>query len=148
MEHLSEELIDIWLRMSGVLRNNRLISSMTFNEIFVCNILYQQKKASTSLLTATEICQKMKLLKSQMNKVLNSLEKNEIIRRVRSEKDKRKVYLELIDDNLHFYLDEHERVLSMLSQLIECLGVDKVKQVISLMTEVTDTMETILDQNG
>ena len=145
MESLGEDLIRIWLRISGVIKNNRLISSMTFNEIFVCNILYQQKIQSSSLLTATEVCQKMKLLKSQMNKVLNSLEKQGMVRRIRSEQDKRKIYLELVDENLHHYLDEHERVLAMLSQLIESLGIEKVQQVITLMTEVTDTMEVILE---
>ncbi len=145
MESLGEDLIRIWLRMSGVIKNNRLISSMTFNEIFVCNILYQQKIQSSSLLTATEVCQRMKLLKSQMNKVLNSLEKQRMVRRIRSEQDKRKIYLELVDENLHRYLDEHERVLAMLSKLIESLGIEKVQQVITLMTEVTDTMEVILE---
>ena len=145
MESLGEDLIRIWLRMSGVIKNNRLISSMTFNEIFVCNILYQQKIQSSSLLTATEVCQRMKLLKSQMNKVLNSLEKQGMVRRIRSEQDKRKIYLELVDENLHRYLDEHERVLAMLSKLIESLGIEKVQQVITLMTEVTDTMEVILE---
>lgn len=145
-QQLSEELIRIWLRISGVLKNNRLISSMTFNEIFVCNILYQQKQSNSALLTATDVGLQMKLLKSQMNKVLNSLEKQGLLRRIRSDEDKRKVYLELVDENIGIYLKEHERVLKMLEQLILTLGEEKVQQVISLMTEVTDSMEGIIEK--
>ena len=148
MEQLSEELIRIWLRMSGVLKNNRLISSMTFNEIFVCNILYQQKQTDSSLLTATDVGLKMKLLKSQMNKVLNSLEKQGILRRLRSNEDKRKIYLELVDENVSIYLDEHQRVLNMLEQLILELGEEKIQQVISLMNEVTNSMESIMEKGN
>lgn len=148
MEQLSEELIRIWLRMSGVLKNNRLISSMTFNEIFVCNILYHQKKTNSALLTATDVGLKMKLLKSQMNKVLNSLEKQAIIRRLRSNEDKRKIYLELVDENISIYLDEHQRVLNMLEQLILDLGEEKIQQVISLMNEVTNSMELIMEKGN
>lgn len=147
-QQLSEELIRIWLRISGVLKNNRLISSMTFNEIFVCNILYQQKQSNSALLTATDVGLQMKLLKSQMNKVLNSLEKQGLLRRIRSDEDKRKVYLELVDENIGIYLKEHERVLKMLEQLILTLGEEKVQQVISLMTEVTDSMERIIEKGN
>ena len=147
MEQLSEELIRIWLRISGVMKNNRLIASMTFNEIYVCNILYQQKQSNSALLTATDVGLKMKLLKSQMNKVLNSLEKRGILRRFRSTEDKRKIYLELVDENISIYLEEHERVLKMLEQLILTLGEEKIQQVITLMTEVTDSMEMIIE-NG
>lgn len=143
-EPLGEELIQIWLRMSGVLKNNRLISTMTFNEIFVCNILYQQKLTSDKLLTATEVGQIMRLLKSQMNKIISRLEHQGLVRRIRSSHDKRKVYLELVDDNLQLYLNEHQRVLDMLGQLISTVGEDKIHQVIQLMTEVTDAMETII----
>lgn len=146
-EPLGEDLIRIWLRMSGVIKNNRLISTMTFNEIFVCNILYQQKQEHTERLTASEIGQRTKLLKSQMNKIICSLESQGLIQRIRSTEDKRKVYLELNEDKIDLYLAEHERVLSMLNQLITTIGEEKIQQVIRLMNEITDTMETITDTN-
>lgn len=144
MEHpIGEELIHVWLRMSSVLKNNRLISTMTFNEIYICNILYHQKCNSDTLLTATEVGQRTKLLKSQMNKIISSLERQGLIRRIRGTDDRRKVYLEFVEENSETYLKEHERILKMIDQLTEQLGEVKVRQVIQLMTEVTDAMETI-----
>lgn len=148
MEHpLGEDLIQIWLRMSSVLKNNRLISTMTFNEIFICNILYHHKCCSDTLLTATEVGQKTKLLKSQMNKIISSLEKQGLIRRIRGTKDRRKVYLEFVEENSQVYLSEHQRILSMLDELTNQLGEDMILKVIHLMTEVTDAMETITANN-
>lgn len=140
---LAEQLIHTWLRLSSVLKNNRLISTMTFNEIFICNILYHQKISSSPLLTATEVGQKTKLLKSQMNKIISSLEQQGLVRRIRGTDDRRKVYLEFVEENSQAYRLEHERILKMLDQLTQQLGEEKLFQVIQLITEVTDVMENI-----
>lgn len=143
MEQLCEDLIKTWLNMSVVLRNNRLISTMTFNEIFVCNLLYNKSLKAGELLTATDICEKTRLLKSQMNKVLNSLEKRGLIEKVRSNEDKRKIYIQLNEDNLNIYLEEHQRVLKMVEELIQTIGVEKTHQAISIIGEITNVMGEI-----
>ncbi len=66
-----------------------------FNEAFVCNLLSRQDAAQP--LTATDLCQRTKLLKSQMNKVLSEMERKGYIQRIRSEKDKRQVLLHLTE---------------------------------------------------
>ena len=79
---ISEKLLDAWLSLSSTVWNRRVVSAMTFNEIFVCNLLrHQMEENPGARLTATDLCDKMRLFKSQMNKVLNSMEEKGYIKR-------------------------------------------------------------------
>ena len=90
-----ERLLSAWLTLSSTLWNERIVTGMTFNEAFVCNLLSRQDAAQP--LTASDLCQRTKLLKSQMNKVLSEMERKGYIQRIRSEKDKRQVLLHLTE---------------------------------------------------
>ncbi len=80
----SEQLLQAWLDMSLCVRSNRVLEELSFNEISVCNIILRGENDNT-VPTATELCEKTKLLKSQMNKILDGMEKKGIIERVRSQ---------------------------------------------------------------
>ena len=74
MENLNEKLLAAWLKMSSVVNNERIVSTIPYNEAHVCNLLYrQQLESPESYLTVTELCAQTRILKSQMNKVLASL---------------------------------------------------------------------------
>ena len=80
-DQMSEALLDGWLQMSTAISNERLVKAMTYNESMVCGFLYRQRKEEGEALTATELCRRLSMKKSQMNLVLNRLESQEIIRR-------------------------------------------------------------------
>ena len=90
----NEALLKTWLRLSTSIINNRLVSEMSYNESLVCSILYSNTKAGIAM-TATELCHFTKMLKSQMNRTLNSMEEKSFITRRRSESDKRLVFVTL-----------------------------------------------------
>lgn len=70
-EELQEELLDGWLQMSTVICNERLVSAMTYNESMVCGVLYRNRQ---KCVTATDLCAKLRILKPQMNAILNGLQ--------------------------------------------------------------------------
>ncbi len=72
-EELDERLLCAWLRLTTVISNERVVTAMPYNEALICNILDQE--ADGVPLTATDLCEKTKMLKSQMNRTLNSMEK-------------------------------------------------------------------------
>ena len=75
-----------------------MVTGMTFNEAVVCNHLLHQRQADPDHpLTATDLCEKTSLLKSQMNQVLSALEKQGYVVRSRSSSDRRQVELTLTD---------------------------------------------------
>lgn len=145
MENLNESLLDAWLRISTSVINSRVVSELSYNESLVCNALYKAKTAHPEQqLTATDLCSRTKMLKSQMNRTLNQLEKKSIILRERSADDKRKVYISMNIDEISEYEKQHNEILYLIDNIIEKLGTNKVKEAISLFYQISDIADEVL----
>lgn len=131
--HRQEELLQAWIDMSLRIRGNRLVSGFSFNEIIICRILYEQQVKGAKPVTATELCRRMQLLKSQINKILTGMEKQGLIERIRSEEDKRKMEIRLKPGAEQVYLDAHERILHIMSHVCQHLGEDQSGQLTVLL---------------
>ncbi|MCB7514818.1 winged helix DNA-binding protein [bacterium 210917-SL.2.15] len=136
-----ERLLSAWLTLSSTLWNERIVTGMTFNEAFVCNLLSRQDAAQP--LTATDLCQRTKLLKSQMNKVLSEMERKGYVQRMRSEKDKRQVLLRLTEAGQTAYAKEHSGISEILHRLVEDLGEEKALHAADIVEEITQSLEKI-----
>ena len=103
---LDEELLAAWLRLTTVIDNQRLAVScaadqprLPFNEAMVCGLLYAAQASGESL-TASGLCRRTRILKSQMNAILRSLERKGALSRRRSDGDRRQIELRLeLTDN-------------------------------------------------
>ena len=136
-----ERLLSAWLTLSSTLWNERIVTGMTFNEAFVCNLLSRQDAAQP--LTATDLCQRTKLLKSQMNKVLSEMERKGYVQRMRSETDKRQVLLRLTEAGQTAYAKEHSGISEILHRLVEDLGEEKALHAADIVEEITQSLEKI-----
>ena len=129
--HLHENLLQAWMAMEVCIRGNRLLCDLSMNEMLICNTLYARRQGPP--VTATELCAKTQLLKSQMNRVLNQMEFQGLIRRERSSSDKRVVYVYLQEEAIPRYLQEHEHVLNIVAQISAALGQENTKALAELM---------------
>ena len=94
-------------------------------------------------LTATDLCKATQILKSQMNRTLQSMEDKGLIQRERSTLDKRQVFLRLNTDSPAFRT-QHAKSLKLIDSLIEKTGEDKAEKIAQLFTEIaTLAQETI-----
>lgn len=142
MENLNENLLSTWLRLSTSVINNRLVSDLSYNESLVCNILYNAyKKEPTHFLTATDLCNTTKMLKSQMNRTLNQLEEKQIITRVRSSSDKRQVFVTFNLDTADIYLEQHQKILALVDTIIEHFGAETLEATLQLLNSVCDAAD-------
>ena len=132
----NEALLHAWIEMSMSIRGNRLVKELSFNEMVACHYIYYHQKTKGSLITATDLCKKTQLLKSQINQVLTSLEKKDIVRRIRSEEDKRKIYVELNEENANLFWQEHQAVMKIVDMVALHLGEEKTAEFTELMTQV------------
>jgi len=149
MENLNEKVLSAWLTMSSVVNNERLVSSIPFNEAHVCNLLYRQRiEAPDEYLTATELCAQTRMLKSQMNKVLASLEKQNMIQRFPAPEDKRKAYISLVEENLPKFETVHARSIALVDRAIERLGVKDAELLADLFLRVADYVDESLCEAG
>jgi DNA-binding MarR family transcriptional regulator len=142
-----ESLLRAWLDMTLHIRGNRIVNALSFNEIVICNILYQSMCDDGEAFTATDIGQRTKLLKSQLNRILTSMEEKGLIERYRSASDKRKVYLKLCEDRIHVYLEEHAKVMQLMHVLCQRLGEEKVKVLTTLLEEAVAVVDGYEMQN-
>lgn len=136
-ERLQEALLYAWMKMSVLIRGNRILTGFSFNEIMVCGLLARQEETQAPPLTATELCQQTKLLKSQVNHILADLEKRALITRARSSEDKRVVHLHLTEEGRRRYAEEHARVLEIVGAVRETLGSEKTRELTVLMAQAT-----------
>ena len=149
MENLNEKVLSAWLTMSTVVNNERLVTSVPFNEAHVCNLLYRQRIENPNVyLTATELCAHTRMLKSQMNKVLTSLENQNMIERFPAQDDKRKAYIRLVEENLPKFEAVHARSISLVDRAIERLGAEDAEALVDLFLRVANYVDESLCENG
>ena len=137
MEETREALLQAWMDMEIVIRGNRLLRELSVNEMLVCNALVRRQEGGLPPVTATELCEKTRLLKSQINRILTGMERRGLIERKRSEADRRVVYVRIREEALPRYRREHEHVLGILEQIRAALGERETRQLARLMARAT-----------
>lgn len=136
-----EALLQAWIDMSLRIRGNRLVTGLSFNEIVICRILYMQQLEGGKPVTATDLCRRMHLLKSQINKLLTNMEKQGLIERVRSEKDRRKIELRLKPSSEHVYLNAHEGIMKIMGHVYNTMGEERAQQLSVLLREAVRSID-------
>lgn len=134
---LNDELLSVWLQLTNVIDNERLVEGMPFNEALVCGLL------SGGCRTASELCAETRILKSQMNAILRSLESQGVIARQRSQTDRRQVELRLLPAGLERYRASHRQALDTVDRLISGMGEDAARQLLPLLRRAADAFDTM-----
>ena len=120
---IGEELLRVWLSLSAVICSRRMVSGMTFNQAVVCNhLIHRDQTDPQRPLTATDLCEKMGLLKSQMNGILDQLEAKGYIERIRSSQDRRQICLRITEEGKTAYGISHRQASALLSALVDRVG--------------------------
>jgi len=133
---IEEDLLQAWIASSVCIRGNRLLKELSFNEIIICNTLYHHGR-----MTATDLCNKTRLLKSQVNKVLTGMEKKQLITRERDKSDHRRLYVSLNESHTDVYLHEHDHVLSIMSEIKKEIGEENMK----ILTDLLNRAATVVN---
>ncbi len=145
MSNCNEALLRAWLKMSTSVVNNRLVTELSFNEALICNILFREQLLNgEKKITATDLCNRTKMLKSQMNRTLGKLEARGIIRRERSNDDRRQVFVLPNPDRAGLYHHQHQQVLSFVDAIIDEIGEEKAMQTMALLEEISAVADKIL----
>lgn len=136
---MEEALLDAWLRLSTSINNSRIVSELSFNESLICNLLRKRcNDKSLPSYTATELCQKTNILKSQMNRTLNALEHKGMVQRERSTTDKRQVFVSLNPSALDAYNKQHENIMMVIHHISAELGYEETTNAIALFDKISD----------
>ena len=143
--HAGDKLLDAWLGLTSTLWNTRIVSSMTYNECHILGILLRHRGESTPQ-TATDLIARTHLLKSQMNKVLTTLEHKGFITRERARQDRRMVYIHLAPAGEAAYMREHVHIDAFLKKVIERIGEEKALSISAELNQITGVLDEILSE--
>ena len=95
-------------------------------------------------MTATDLIARTHLLKSQMNKLLTSLEAKGYITRERAQEDKRRIEIRLTPQGEAAYREEHRGVDAILTRLLDSLGEERALHIAGEINAVIAALDDIL----
>lgn len=122
---LREEVLLSWVKLSGILKNTRITKGLLYNEAIVMLLLYNRyRQDGVGIISIKEIIQQTKMLKSLVNRTVNSLEKKNLLQRCEATGDRRMVYVRCVEEKLDVFLQVHNASLALVENLIDIVGVD------------------------
>ena len=138
MEDIKEKVLDAWLHLLTSVNSERVVNSMTFNEALLCNILSRNKD---HIFTATELCNKVKMQKSLMNRTLTNMEDKGWISRIRSTMDKRQIFVKWNEEASALYQKEHKAVLDLIDRIMSKIGYEKANEMIQMFASIASVAQ-------
>ena len=137
-ETLDEQIISAWIRLTGVFKNTRLTQGMIYNEAIVMQLAYQRYlEDGEGLISFKEIVQKTCMLKSLVNRTIDSLVAKGFLTRCDG-KDKRTTFVRPVKENLHAYLEVHERSLALVHEIMEIIGEEDAQSFVRIANKISD----------
>ena len=133
---LEEELLRAYINMSVNIKENRLLSDLSFNEIMVMNLIVEEERSFK------ELEERLNILKSQLNRIINDLKAKGLAETYIPLNDKRKLIIKK-GHNIELYNTEHERMLRLMSLVKNKLGEADFKKLIELLNETTNIIKGV-----
>ncbi len=138
---LEEDVIAAWVRLTGLLKNTRLTDGLQYNEAIIMNIVYRKyREDGVGEVSFKDLVTETSMLKSLVNRTIDSLVKRGLLERYSGEIDRRTSFVRPVRDNLHAYLELHERTLDMVHQIVEIIGRDDAEAFVRLSNKLAKVL--------
>lgn len=133
MTKTDENVLNAWVKMLMAVNSEKRISGMTFNEAVICHLLYRNPEHA---LTAAQLCRFTNMQKSLMNRTLTCMEEKHLIKRTKSDTDRRKILITLNMDDSFFSM--HEDVLGFVGNILAQLNPTEVQEAVHIFNRVAE----------
>lgn len=135
----ADELLVAWVRLSAMLKNHRITKGLMYNEAAVMLEAYlRYLDGGDGLISVKELLEKTRMLKSQLNRTVNSLEKKGLITKVHCEYDKRMLYIRCVEEKLDVFLSVHEQSLVLANRVVSIIGEDDTAAFIRIVNKLSN----------
>ena len=126
---IEEEMLWSYINMSSIIKENRLLNDLSFNEIMVMNLIVEEEMPFKVLQ------KRLNILKSQLNRIINDLKTKGLIETYIPLDDKRMLMIK--KSNIALYFKEHEKMLKLMSLVKNELGENDFKKLIEVLNRAT-----------
>lgn len=137
MEDLDEALITAWVALTGALKNTRITQGLNYNEAIVMNIAYHEYCNNEGYTSFKSIVLKTKMLKSLVNRTIDSLVRKNLLDRCEGE-DKRTTLVRPVKENLHVFLKVHEQSLALAKAVTNIIGEEDASTFVRISQQIVN----------
>ena len=121
--NLQNNLILSWVKLSGIIKNNRITTGLKYNEAIVMLILYSSYlKDGVGLVSVQDIIKETGMLKSLVNRTLGNLEQKGLIEYSIGTSDRRTRMVKCVKEQLDVFLSVHNSSLGVSQSIIDIIG--------------------------
>lgn len=132
-----EQLLESWVALSSILKNNRITKGLMYNESIVMLLAYRKYEHTQSQkISIKEIIQQTNMKKSLVNRTVNSLIEKNLLERCESEDDKRVQYVRCVKENIETFLLVHEESLQIVREIIAIIGEEDTERFIAIVNKL------------
>lgn len=136
---LENNLILSWVKLSGLIKNNRITTGLKYNQAIVMLSIYSRYLTDGEGLTSVQdIIKETGMLKSQVNRTLCELESQQLITFVQGEKDRRTKFVKCVKEKLEVFLAVHDSSVSVAENIIDIIGKDDTKTFIRIVEKLSE----------
>ncbi|MBR2471370.1 MAG: MarR family transcriptional regulator [Clostridia bacterium] len=133
----AEKLLGAWVTLSGIIKNSRITKGLQYNEAIVMNVIYNRyTEDGEGRVSIKEITAKTRMIKSLVNRTVNSLIKKGFLIRSESEGDKRVVYVKCVQEKVDTFLKVHGGSIKIANSIIEILGDEDTQAFIRIVDKI------------
>ena len=136
--NLQNELISSWVKLSGMIKNNRITTGLKYNEAIVMLNLYDRYLADGEGLTSIkDIIKETGMLKSLVNRTLGSLEQKGLIEYSVGTSDRRTKFVKCIKEKLDMFFEVHNSSSNIAQNIIEIIGEEDAERFVKIVEKLS-----------
>ena len=136
----AENLLQAWVTLSGIIKNSRITKGLQYNEAIIMNVIYNRyTEDGEGRVSIKEIIAKTRMLKSLVNRTVNSLIKKGFLQRCESAEDKRVVYVKCVQDKMDTFLKVHGGSVKIANHIIDIIGKEDAEAFIRLVEKIENS---------
>ncbi|MCK9537371.1 MAG: MarR family transcriptional regulator [Bacilli bacterium] len=138
----AKELFEVFIKIRKQLRSKKFLENLNFSELIVFGILLKNKfENEDALIQVKELSERMKISRPALNTILNRLEYQDLIKRVRMMDDRRAVFVEMSDKAYKLYQEENAKLIGFLNRIVEKMGAEDIKTTINILNKLYNIMK-------
>lgn len=138
-KNLDERVLTAWIGLNGLLKDSQMTQGLTYNEAITMKLVYDRYRADGEGRTPIQyIIKQTRMLKSQVNRTLNTLCAQGYLVRERDAEDARNLFVRPIPDRLEDFLAVHRRSLSIVQAVIHIIGENDAAEFVRICGKLSD----------
>ncbi len=133
-----ERLLEAWVGLTCLFKNNRMTTGLTYNEATVLMYAYFAYQKGEKEISLQSILKKTKMKKSLLNRTVDALVKKNLIMRQKGQSDGRTIFISIVESQLNTFIKVHDESLSIVRHVIDLIGEEDAEAVIRVYEKLAN----------